>query len=49
MAANISHGLYFALFLEFFSLLLLSLLGQTFRRSFELVLVHDEKVAWSAL
>ena len=49
MAANIGHSLYFALFLELFSLLLLSFLGEAFCCSFKFMLVHDEKVARSTL
>ena len=49
MAANIGHSLYFALFLEFFSLLLLGFLGKAFGCSFKFVLVHNEKVARSTL
>ena len=49
MAANIGHGLYFALLLKFFSLLLLGFLGEAFGCSFKFVLVHDEKVARSTL
>ena len=45
MAANICHSLYFALFLEFFSLLLLGFLSKTFGCSFKFVLVDYEEVA----
>ena len=49
MAANIGHSLYFALFLELFSLLLLGFLGEAFGCSFKFVLVDNEKVARSTL
>ena len=49
MAANIGHSLYFSLFLEFFSLLLLGFLGKAFGCSFKFMLVYNEKVARSTL
>ena len=48
MAPYVRHGLHFALFCQFFGLLLLLLQFEAFSSRFEFLLVHYEEVTWSA-